>query len=299
MDEFKLRSIDEFDADFVASYKPVSAPVEAKSAPAKDSLIPQIEKNVVNERTEPVGMPAAPDNAPLYTSQKMSDPYIPNNYVPEEVIEEPKAKKKLSTGALIGKIAAIVLLVVTIVVFLLGCFISVFLDNKGQSLGNCTLNTLSADIDKVGVKKGDLIIAKKLAASEYAAGDIIAVPATGESGCLLVSVQSVMLTGDTATLTVNDLTGVYGTTITYDSSNVLGKTLDNYFPYLGGLMSFAIDNAILVCFLFILLAALWCLVLVLIDKSQSKKARAEFEEENSEPQEFKLNIFDDDDDIQQ
>ena len=44
----------------------------------------------------------------------------------------------------------------------------------------------------------------------------------------------------------------------------------NYIPVLGGLLHFAMDNVILVCILFVLLAALWCLILVLIENKKPK-----------------------------
>ena len=43
-----------------------------------------------------------------------------------------------------------------------------------------------------------------------------------------------------------------------------------YIPFVGGIILFAINNAILVCALFVLMAAFWCLLLVLIEKNSKK-----------------------------
>lgn len=300
MDEFKLRSIEEFDSDFVAEWKEAKAAADAEKAKAetdaqiaaakatligKPSLIPEMGSN---EAEETKVSPAIGDT-PLYTSNSMSDsPVVAYGEEPQVEIKE---KVKLSKGALAGKIVSIILLAATVVVFLLGCFVSVFLDNKGQDLAGYTFSTLSADIEKLEIKKGDMIIAKKMEATDYASGNLVAIPVQGD-GCSIVSVSSSYVMGESAQLTYNDLTSGYGQTATIDSESSLG-VVQSYIPSLGGLISFAIQNAILVCILFVLLSALWCLLLVLIEKSQYKKSRDAMDEEyNSEPTEFVLNIED-------
>lgn len=281
MDGFRLKTIDEFDEEFVAS---LNSEINDMISSAKSSLIPEMSNTT--GQADNIMPPSLSENT-LYASERMSE----TEFVPPSG-SAAKEKVKSSKGALAGKIISIILLVATIVIFLSGCFVSIFLDNKGQTIGGYTLNNLSADIEKISVKKGDMIIAKKLKASDYKPGDLIAVPASNESGCLIVSVASSAVTEESSVITVNDLMGTSGSPISFNADDVLGQ-IQSYIPHLGGLISFAMDNAVIVCVVFVLLAVLWCLILVLIEISESKKARKQLEAESDEPKEFVLNIEDD------
>ena len=53
----------------------------------------------------------------------------------------------------------------------------------------------------------------------------------------------------------------------YSHSEIFG-VVTHYIPLAGLLLSFAVNNAILVCALFVLLIAFWCMILVLIQKNK-------------------------------
>lgn len=304
MDQFKLKSIDELDLEFVsksrgqspAANQVFSAPQNetneasskaqdisssgyfskpAQSLDAEPTYSPQPEKKEKKPRPlvpigqnnagySPVGAPAQQENAP----------FIPNiNYGETEVESVPQKKSK---GALAGKIISIILLAATVVVFVLGCFVSIFLDNGGSNIGGFCFNTLSADLpirfisddpDDRGILKGDLIISQKVEASEYATGNLLSVPSATTDGCDVHVINSVNPLGlEDAELITNDITNS-----TQMPGNILASDcygiVKVYAPAIGGLLSFAIENAILVCILFVLLAAFWCLLLVLLEKS--------------------------------
>lgn len=273
MDEFKLKSPDEFDSEFVAK-QVKAAPVQPREnlipEMAKDEPIKEIEILPVEE--EPAPAAPAVNISGLYTSESMN-----NGIDLSELTDSKEKKKKKSKGALAGKIVSIILLVLTVVVFIIGCFISVFLDNKGSNIAGITFNTVSQDIEKMGLSKGDLVIAKKLPANEYAYNDFVAYPSVSGDGCDVFNVQNVTIVGDTAQFILSDPTGYNNMGVNYDSTECLGS-VTFYIPLLGGIISFAINNAILVCALFILLAALWCLLLILIEKSESKSKKDPEEE---------------------
>lgn len=299
MEQFKLKSIDELDLEFVAktrgqtpaasqSFNTISqqrntditshsdsAPAEsyfskpAQSLNAEPTYTPQPEKQAKKPRPlVPIGQNNAgysPVGAPAQQNEK---PFIPNiNYGETEVEEAPKKK---STGALVGKIVSIVLLAATVVVFVLGCFVSIFLDNGGSNIGGLCFNTMSGDLNVTGVSpvsKGDLIISKKVEPTEYAAGDMIAVPSATANGCDIHVINTINNAGsENAELITSDITTSAQFPATVMASECYG-VVNSYIPALGGLLSFAIDNAILVCILFVLLAAFWCLLLVLLEKS--------------------------------
>lgn len=297
MDDFKLKSIDEFDLSFVEERKKREAAAKA------ESLIPKMETAKVDdepveidffnfdEEPESVQQDVPTQNAPetpvqteaapftqLYESDSMSekgtDPFA---YEAGNTDAEPEKKAKKSAGALAGKIIAIVLLVASVLVFIFGCFVSVFLDNSARSLGKYTLNTQAADVEVNGanLKKGDLIIAEKLGADEYNTGDYVAVPSTTSGGCDIMVVNAVEpLTEETCRLQLINASNLSGITVTYDSKDTLGK-VNFYVGKLAGLIGFAISNAILVCLLFVFLVALLLLVIILIDKSQENKLHQE------------------------
>lgn len=290
MEQFKLKSIDELDLEFVNK-------INQAPAPQSNSLIPEMEKPALSKANETIGAqyfskPAqtpegdvefAPGGQkkkarPLIPIGQTPSPYSPVGAMPdnqesinfnEENFEEDQPVKK-SKGILAGKIISIVLLCATVVTFLFGCFITIFLDNNGTDIGGYCFNTMGQNIEDLGVSKGDLIISKKLEANEYQAGNLIVVPSQMFEGCDIQSVQYInSYSSSSVQITTNALSGGMGYSNTITSANCYGK-VTSYIPVLGGLLSFAMENAILVCILFVLLAAFWCLLLVLIDKSAAK-----------------------------
>ncbi len=164
MEQFKLKSIDELDLEFVSATKGQfeQAPKETKS------LIPEISKNEPDTvEQEPVGMeyftnpePATVQENPIYfpmpeqntqPEAKKPRPLVPigqrpSPYAPVGAVEEPKneevldfsdanygeakieskkKKSKTSGGALVGKIISIIMLCATVITFVLGCFVTI------------------------------------------------------------------------------------------------------------------------------------------------------------------------------
>ncbi len=301
MEQFKLKSIDELDLEFVAATRgqDLSANKETKS------LIPEISKNEpVKKSDETIGAhyfskptPAPAQENPFYSpmgepEKKKARPLVPigqrpSPYAPVGAIEQPQneevldfsdadygnpkaedegKKAKKGGGILAGKIISIVMLCATVVTFILGCFVTIFLDNGGTDIGGICFNTMSHDIEALDVKEGDLIISKKCDANEYVQGNLIAVPAPGLSGCDIQTITSIsIISNDNASFTVNPVSSA-GYPYTVQSSACYG-IISSYIPALGGILNFAMDNAILVCILFVLLSAFWCLILVLMERS--------------------------------
>ncbi len=299
MEQFKLRSIEEFDNDFITKLK-------SERISEQNSVIPEITKeepeavfaaaqptkyfNKTEEKTQFNPQPAETEKKPRPLTpigqnpisyapvapaavQEEKDPgedldFSDGNY--GEVVVEPEKKFKKSKGTLAIKIVSIVLLCVTVLTFVLGCFVSIFLDNKGTSLGSICFSTMSQDIENLGVSKGDLIISSKPGAFEYQSGDLIAVPASGSTGCDINSVTGVtQLTADTSSISTTAIANGYGIANSVTSDECFG-VISFYIPALGGLLTFAMENLVLVCVLFILLSALWCLILVMSEKNPKK-----------------------------
>ena len=130
-------------------------------------------------------------------------------------------------------------------------------------------------VDDLGVSKGDLIISKKLSASEYQTNTPVAVPAPdGQTGCDIQYITAVTPMGSNdCDLTTAGISGGYQVTNTYSSATCYG-TVKFFVPFFGGLITFAMDNAILVCALFILLSAFWCLMLIMLEKSGNKAKKS-------------------------
>lgn len=298
MEQFKLKSIEEFDIDFVAM---LSEQAEAEEEPQvqTETVIPVLDdeesaennyfkKTATDFNVEPEFVPAPQEEVvktprpliPIGQNSAYSPVGAPAEPISEDDFgddeDEKPAKEKSGAGALVGRIVAIVLLAATIVVFVLGCFVTVFLDNGGSDIGGFTLNTISADvIDSAGDKilsKGDLVIAKKVEPNEYTSGSMIAVPSAFEEGrCDVHIVNSVnSYYSENAEISTTDITSSQSYIATVMASESFG-VVNSYIPVLGGLLHFAMDNIILVCVLFVLLAALWCLILVLIENKKPKK----------------------------
>lgn len=301
MEQFKLKSIDELDLEFVSATRgqTVSVNKEIKS------IIPEINKTEPAKKSDetigahyfnkPAAVPVQEN--PIYTPQpepekKKARPLVPigqkpSPYAPVGTIEQPQeeevldfsdadygeakvdnenTKVKKSGGILAGKIISIVMLCATVVTFILGCFVTIFLDNGGTDIGGMCFNTMSQDISSLGVSEGDLIISKKCDINEYAPGNLIAIPASGISGCDIQTITTVnVYSEDSAVFTVMPVSSS-GYTSTVQSSSCYG-IISSYIPALGGILNFAMDNAVLVCILFVLLSAFWCLILVLMERS--------------------------------
>lgn len=303
MEQFKLKSIDEFDLDFVAKLNEQS---QNSISSTSGGLIPEISKS------EPEAQPAEiqssyfkkPDSsfvvepeydpAPQEETNKSPRPLVPIGQnsaayspvgAPEETIseddfgddeEETKPEKGKKNGAaLAGKIVSIILLAATIIVFVLGCFVTIFLDNNGSDIGGLCFNTMSADVvDSNGdtiVSKGDLIISRKAETNEYVSGKMLAVPSVIEQNRCDIHIinYASSVSSDNAEIATTDITSGTSYSATVMAASSYG-IVDSYIPVLGGLLHFAMDNAILVCVLFVLLAALWCLILVLIENRKPK-----------------------------
>ncbi len=293
MEQFKLKSIDELDLDFVQQRDATAAPSDSPTQSSASSLIPEISKdepaaresshkyfkktadqfddetvfspNVGTDETvrpfasySPVGAPQEEESAP-------------ESYGEVAVENTAKAKKTVGKGNLIGRIASIVMLCITVVVFVFGCVISIFINNNGIDLAGFCFNSMYQTVDDIGVSKGDLIISKKLEASEYEIHSAVAVPApNGQEGCDIQYITAITPSYDGYDLTTANISTK--TTNTYSSSMCYGSV--NFFiPFFGGLITFAMDNAIFVCAFFVLLSALWCLLLIMLEKSSKASSK--------------------------
>ncbi len=307
MDQFKLKSIDELDLEFVSKIREAASIPEkitvsstsvqtpAEETPKSDDIggpgyfskrTKTLDEDVTyspQQDNKSASVATVNNNDANYTpvgapeEKQPAAPFIPNiNYGEAEVEDEtPKAKK--SKGALAGKIVSIVLLAATVVVFILGCFVSIFLDNNGSNIGGLCFNTMSADLEVTGispVSKGDLIISKIVQPGEYEMGDMIAVPSITTGGCDIHIINAVNPLGlEDAEFITNDITNQSQMSNTVYASGCYG-IVNSYIPAVGGLLNFAMENAILVCILFVLLAAFWCLLLVLLEKSAKPSTKS-------------------------
>ncbi|MBR4858402.1 MAG: hypothetical protein IKU08_04375 [Clostridia bacterium] len=299
MEQFKLKSIEEFDFDFVAmlneqakaAAEPQIQTEEVASVSGNEELSENsyFKKNAADFNVEPEFVPAPQEEVvktprplvPIGQNSAYSpvgapaEPISEDDFGNEDDDEKP-AKQKSGAGALAGRIIAIILLAATIIVFVLGCFVTVFLDNGGSDIGGYTLNTISTDVvDSSGdtiLSKGDLVIAQKVEPNEYTSGSMIAVPSAFEEGkCDVHIVNGVnSYYSENAEISTTDITSSQFNVATVMAAECYG-VVNSYIPVLGGLLHFAMDNIILVCVLFVLLAALWCLILVLIENKKPKK----------------------------
>lgn len=291
MEQFKLKSIDELDLDFVRERdgQGVAANAPVHSA---GSLIPEISKDEPVAEEAPhryfkktasqfdedtvYQPPVASDEtvkpfasySPVAPADENPTPLFENDeYGDAQVEDAPKEKKKAGKGLLIGRIATIVMLCITVVVFVFGCVVSIFINNNGVNLAGYCFNSMYQSVDDIGVSKGDLIISKKLEVSEYEINSPVAVPApNGQEGCDIQYITAISPTYDGCDLTTAGITGGVRTSGYYTSDACYGSVAF-FIPFFGGLITFAMDNAILVCALFVLLSAFWCLLLIMLEKS--------------------------------
>lgn len=348
MEEFKIKSLDDFDSMFMSSKnaapkapvapaaEPVQAPVQPAApinnapvqpvapapAPKKESLIPEMETGPVEINffeidgvpagaapaaqkpasnvysAAPVSQNYGEDNsssfnpAPkaaqppvsLYQAESMNNGgiqqflYQPKEgYSEDEDYEEDEESANGGVLPMVGKIVSIVMLAITLLAFVLGCFVTIFLNNKDSKCGKICFATVAEDaVDGFGVKKGSLIICKSVDIEEYEENASVAVP-TNVEGCKLYQVISV--DKDQKYITVADPSGDSNASQTYTLEDIYGLATFNL-GGLGKVIQFASNNSILVCILFLLLAALWCLCIILIEKSQENKDTEEDEEED-------------------
>lgn len=292
MNEFKILSIEEFDAEFVRNIRvkkelPKTAPqsfipemikpeqksVEIEAPVAQDEpagIISEDAQEAVSSTEE-----TEEDASPKYFQKPAeSDPADDEDFTAPLPTEKPK-KKKSGAGLLAGKIISIVFLCVTVVTFLLGCFTAVFLNN-GADIGGICFNSQLREI-QIGndsIKEGALIISKKIAPNEYAENlnKPVAVPVDGKTneGCDIMYIYSSKdVTIDSAAVEVYDPISNQISSREYSHSELFG-IVTHYIPFAGAILSFAISNAVLVCALFVLLAAFWCLIIILISKNRKK-----------------------------
>lgn len=310
MNEFKILSIDELDEEFVTKLR---VPV---ITPKVDSLIPDmvkpqilfsgnnpvneteeknIQNNIINDYLASDPKPFDPqDNTngprpivPLgqgkaFYSPADSDISSNSNPTEEQIVQAVKpakrAKKSKGTkGLLAAKIVCIIMLVVTLLVFIGGCFISIFLNNDGVDLNGICFNTLAADtkLSKEKLREGDLIISQKADFEELkdSLNKPIALPVEGVDnvGCEIEYIYSVSnIIEDEASIVTYD-----PQTKEISAEKKVGDLtygiVTGYVPFIGGVLAFALNNAILVCILFVLMAAFWCLLMILIEKSARNK----------------------------
>ncbi len=290
MNEFRIISIEEFDADFVQNIRvkkpqPKAAPVSFIPEMIKTDTMPaEVETPVITEEPLDVYSSETPDIKYSAPEEDTSSHYFSKHADDEEKekYDEPapyikSSKKKSKGGMLAGKIISIIMLCITVVTFLLGCFTSAFLNN-GADIGGVSFNTQLRDIS-IGndtIKEGALIISKKVATSEYTENlnRPVAVIVDGKEteGCDIMYIYSTKdVTIENAFVEVYDPISNQISSRLYSHSDVFG-IVTHYIPFIGNLLSFAINNAILVCALFVLLIVFWCLIIVLISKNKKKYA---------------------------
>lgn len=315
MNEFKILSIDELDEEFVTKLRvPAKAPqvdnlipdfVEPEnnllSNDLKDDLTEKTAKNfnIIDEYLASDPKPVSystPDSTerttprpivPLGQGKSFYSPVDSNNDEESNILDEDffeptneKNKAKSSGKLIAAKIACIVMLTLTILVFIVGCFISIFLNNNGVDLKGICFNTLASDVElsNDSLKKGDLIISKKLDFEGYSSSvnSPIAIPVEGVDnvGCEVEYIYSVTkLIDDEANIVTYDPETKEISSVKYVGDLTYGVVTYSI-PLLGGIIAFALNNAILICVLFVLLAAFWCLLMILIEKN-AKKAKTE------------------------
>ena len=203
MDEFKILSIEELDAEFVTKLRVK----KADSEPKVESLIPEIikpENEVFSDSSNESSIKNKfsvldkygdsesdrPDYKPLTEEEKKPRPIVPigqisSSYSPDGPVtdipenkvisekdfevEENNKKEKGSKGSIAGKLLCIIMLVLTVIVFLAGCLISIFLNNNGLDLSGIYFNS-QVETVKIGddtINEGDLIISTKISGEEF------------------------------------------------------------------------------------------------------------------------------------
>ncbi|MCR5149683.1 MAG: hypothetical protein K6B52_00465 [Clostridiales bacterium] len=301
MDDFKIRSIDEFDADFINSRLSTQA---TPDEPAENSKPFSSDGNEINkgreyapedevyssaqnaaaaqnpyEQYKPAGSDA-PSSMPYEPLTKGEGLHVDKLKFPFNDADEddekskrrkPAAKKpnsKKSKGKTAGKAICIILLAATVLAFVMGCFVAIFVDNSGVSIGKYNLSTVNSATPAFNLSKGDLVISKMPGDEAYGIDDLVAVRKAGGNGCELGLIKLISTGTDNTVTGLTVMSAVDGVSQTIAAEESAGMVL-YYVPAAGTLIRFAMDNIILVCVLFVLLVALWCLVLILIEKPGS------------------------------
>lgn len=269
MEQFKLRDIEEFDNAF----RKFIEEKEAKSI-SKDNLIPKLnnaeQSNAVSPNKQEEDTPliekerqeifkkVIEDNSEYEEDEKNTGKTKENN-------DEPKSIKGLAAV----KIVMIVFLALTVLAFVLGCFVSIFLDNDGLDIGGYCFNTQSVSTEQLGVKQGDLIISKKVDINGYNSNDVVCVPSADGNGCEIQIVKNTYQNGPDQFINTISIDNGYAIENSVQHSQCYGL-VKRYVPAVGKAINFAMRNAILVCILFVLVAVLWCIILVLLENKISK-----------------------------
>lgn len=292
MDKFKPLTIDDFDSKFLSNTAVEPVREEPRPFIERDSLIPDIAieqpgveepkgffGNNANDGDNIISFPVEvlpEDNAKSYSNVKPFpaarqtsnfESRINFEDYPEEPAPEKKSKR--SAGNLAAKIGIIVLLAATLVSFVFGCFISMFIDNPSTDIRGYTFCTMKIDVMQPMLSEGDMIIVKKAAPKDYVNGRLIAFNSAGYDGCRvhIVGSSSQMVYADEYQIITTGYDGETAATATISSNDVIG-IVAAYIPNVGGVLSFAMNNAILVCALYLLLVVFWGLLLVLVERTK-------------------------------
>ncbi len=270
MEQFKLRSIDQFDMDFIELIKSeITEEQEFEAAPEIENEPQVFTSEPENEPEDISSVSDYDENVSEEPEEKTENPFANGLFGAidddDDGDEDDTPKGKL-VGILIAKIVSLVLLAATVLMFISGCFVSIFLDNNGTNIAGYCFNTLSKDVKQLEISKGALIISKKAEMNDINSQDIISVPAANnESGCDVQIVDHTYQNGSENVIFTIASDENYGFQSSVDHNRCYGKVI-RYIPAVGAMISFAMENAILVCVLFILLAALWCLLLIVLEK---------------------------------
>lgn len=299
MEQFKLRNIDEFDRDFVAAKQAQQAEtIPQPEAPAEPLIQPEpmqdiSSSNVIPPETSPLeARPLVPIGQKNTIYSPVGEDYLDTaDTVPplsEEDFDPRKQKGKTKPGILVGKIITIVLLITTVLLFVTGCFISIFIDNNGSDVGGFCFNEMSREIvienDGQVIQKipeGSLIISKKKDPATYELGSFIVVPAA-TTGCDIQVISSIENLSSGTRFSTVPIGAGYGASNFIDQDQNYGE-VNFYIPVLGHLINMAIADTvqiIITCAIFIIFAAVCCVVLVMLE-SANKKAKKKSRKENA------------------
>lgn len=308
MNEFKILSIEELDAEFVTRLRVPAAPAKtdtlipefnktediyfAKESTAETVKEPDDNTRIINDYLSadprPVAHPVAEntDNnprpiIPLGQGKPLCSPDgagEDTKILSEEDFDTDKKppKRKGIKGLVFAKVLCILMLSSTLLTFIFGCFISVFINNSSVDLKGITFSTLADDVVLSNEKmhKGDLIISKKADYTEYAENlnKPLALSAEDKNtGCKIEYIYSVSqdTDGETDIFTYSPADNK-PLNQKYDAENTMGIVI-YYVPLIGGIITFALSSPILICVLFVLMIAFWCLIMILIEKTIKRR----------------------------
>ncbi|MBQ6268036.1 MAG: hypothetical protein IJK64_09755 [Clostridia bacterium] len=305
MEQFKLRNIDEFDRDFVAAQQAKKAKAaELFQEPVFPTPETLIEPDPMQDISSGMGLPPLEQEppeeprplVPIGQKNTIYDPFgedFPDTSdtvepLNEEDFDPRKQKGKTKPGILVGKIITIVLLCLTVVAFVLGCFISIFIDNNGSDVGGFCFNEMSREIviENEGqviqkIPEGSLIISKKKDPATYELGDFVVVPAA-TTGCDIQVISGIENMSTGPRFSTMPIGAGYGATNFVTQDQCYGE-VNFYIPVLGHLINMAIADPvqmIIASAIFIIFAAVCCVGLVLLE-SANKKSKKKSKKENA------------------